>query len=66
MFRIILGDFVFLIQVKQNLDTLESQLMNKKGLKVGKHRVIPELVFKRNQLGLLKRAKHTRKMKERV
>jgi hypothetical protein len=40
-----LEDFVFLLQTKQSLDTVESWLRRTKGLKVGKHIDIRAVIF---------------------
>ena len=66
IFLISIVDFTFLIQAKLSLETLESRLMSRKGLTVGKHRESTELKVVRIPLGLLKIAKIIRKMQERV
>ena len=51
------GAFVFLFPAKQILDIVESRLMSRKGLTVGKYEVIIEDMVEMNKLGLFKRPK---------
>ncbi len=59
LFLIRLGDFIFLIQAKQGLDTLESPCMSRKGLTVGKYTAMIAVRFTRSQSGLFKTDKGT-------
>ena len=54
IFLISIVDFTFLIQAKLSLETLESRLMSRKGLTVGKHRESTALVFKMTKFRSLK------------
>lgn len=52
IFSVRLRDFVFLIQEKQSLHTVESCLMSRNGLMAGKHTEITAAVFTSHRLGL--------------
>ena len=57
IFLIRVREFVFLFSAKQSLDILESRLMSRKGLIVGKHAVIMAEMFIMNKSGSFKTLK---------
>ena len=57
IFLIRVREFVFLFPAKQSLDILESRLMSRKGLIVGKHAVIMAEMFIMNKSGSFKTLK---------
>lgn len=61
-----IGNFASFIQIKQDLDTVESWLLRMKGLNVGKHRVMIAVMFTNHELLLYSRAVQPCKIAEKV